>query len=468
MQDKKEEKTQGAGGERRTGAERVHSMTAGSPIRLMLGFMLPLLLGNVFQQAYNMVDGMIVGRMLGADALAAVGATTSVQFLTLGLCMGCCAGFAIPISQRFGAGDRDGMHGYEFHAIVLSAGLALIMTTVCALLCGRIMVIMQMPANILRDAYQYLLIIFLGIPFTILYNMSAGILRAVGNSRAPFLFLAISTFLNIFLDIFCIAVLHWGCAGAAIATIASQALSGLFCVLYIRRKVPQLLLSREDVRWNRRFAGTLIAMGVPMGIQYSITAIGSMVMQSANNSLGSVYVSGFTAGTKLKQLFICPYDAMATALATYVSQNYGARQWKRVRQGVYQMLAVSVSYGVLAGLMMIVWGRDLSGLFLSGDHVEALDAAARYLRCMGWLFWVLGPLNIYRNAMQALGAAARSVLSGAIEMVARSSVALAFVPVYGYNAICWTDQTAWIAATIYLFLMGSYVIRTRCRVEQVR
>lgn len=439
----------------------VKSMTEGNPIRLMLGFMLPLLLGNLFQQAYNMADGMIVGRMLGADALAAVGATTSVQFLTLGLCIGCCAGFSIPISQRFGAGDTAGMHRYEFHAIVLSAGLAVIMTVVMASLCHWIMRIMQMPTNILEDAYQYLLIIFLGIPFTLLYNMAAGILRAVGNSRAPFFFLAISTILNIFLDIFCIAVLHWGCAGAAIATVTSQALSGLFCVLYIRNRVALLRLHREDLGWDGKAAGTLIATGIPMGLQYSITAIGSMVMQSANNSLGSIYVSGFTAGTKLKQLFMCPYDAMATAVATYVSQNYGARKMKRVRQGVCQMLAVSVIYGALAGTLMILFGRNLSTLFLSDDHEEALSAAARYLRCMGWLFWVLGPLNVFRNAMQALGAALRSVLSGAIEMTARSAVALTFVPIFGYAAICWTDQTAWISATVYLTIMGLYVIRTR-------
>lgn len=204
----------------------VKSMTEGNPAALIVSFMLPLLLGNIFQQAYNMVDGMIVGQMLGADALAAVGSSSSVQFLILGLCIGTCAGFSIPISQRFGAGDEEGVRRYVYHSIVLSIGLAVVMTTVTAILCMPILRLMQTPADILADAYSYLFIIFLGIPFTVLYNMTAGMLRAVGNSRAPFAFLAISTFLNIFLDMFCIAVLHWGCAGAAIATIASQALSG--------------------------------------------------------------------------------------------------------------------------------------------------------------------------------------------------------------------------------------------------
>lgn len=344
----------------RAGKSAVKSLTDGNPLGLIVSFMLPLLLGNIFQQAYNMVDGMIVGQMLGADALAAVGSSSSVQFLILGLCIGTCAGFAIPISQRFGANDGKGVRRYVFHSIILSAALAVIMTTVTAILCMPILRLMQTPANIIDNAYSYLLIIFLGIPFTILYNMTAGMLRAVGNSRAPFIFLAISTFLNIFLDMFCIAVLHWGCAGAAIATIASQALSGLFCLIYILRKVPILHIFREDRSFDGGTAKVLIVMGLPMGLQYSITAIGSMVMQSANNSLGSVYVSGFTAGTKLKQLFLCPFDAMATAIATFISQNYGALRMDRVKKGLRQTVVMSVLYGAAAGTVLILFGRNLS------------------------------------------------------------------------------------------------------------
>jgi putative MATE family efflux protein len=447
----------------RAGKSAVKSLTDGNPLGLIVSFMLPLLLGNIFQQAYNMVDGMIVGQMLGADALAAVGSSSSVQFLILGLCIGTCAGFAIPISQRFGANDGKGVRRYVFHSIILSAALAVIMTTVTAILCMPILRLMQTPANIIDNAYSYLLIIFLGIPFTILYNMTAGMLRAVGNSRAPFIFLAISTFLNIFLDMFCIAVLHWGCAGAAIATIASQALSGLFCLIYILRKVPILHIFREDRSFDGGTAKVLIVMGLPMGLQYSITAIGSMVMQSANNSLGSVYVSGFTAGTKLKQLFLCPFDAMATAIATFISQNYGALRMDRVKKGLRQTVVMSVLYGAAAGTVLILFGRNLSMLFLSADNAEALDASARYLRCMGYFYWVLGLLNCFRNEVQALGYPGRAMLAGAIEMGARSFVATTFVPIFGYAAICWTDQSAWCSATVYLIIMGTYAIKKRTR-----
>lgn len=445
--------------------KNVRSMTDGNPLGLILEFMAPLLLGNLFQQAYNMVDGIIVGRLLGADALAAVGSSTSVQFLTLGLCIGSCAGFAIPVAQSFGAGDMKKMKRYVFHAAVLSVILAAVMTFVTVVFCRRIVVLMQTPEDIFADAYRYLVIIFWGIPFTILYNCTAGILRAVGNSRAPFVFLSISTVLNIFLDLVCIAVLHWGCAGAAAATIASQALSGAFCLVYILRKVPQLHLAAEDRVFDKKTAGHVLAMGIPMGLQYSITAIGSMVMQSANNSLGSIYVSGFTAGTKLKQLFICPYDAMATALATFVGQNYGAMRMDRVKKGMRQVLAIGLVYGLAAGVLMIFFGRSMAGLFLSSENGEALDAAARYLRCMGYLYWVLAPLNICRNVMQALGFSGRAVISGVIEMAARSTFATVFVPVYGYTAICWTDQSAWVTATIYLVLMCAAVVRKRTREE---
>ena len=438
-------------------------MTSGSPIRLIVEFMLPLLLGNLFQQAYNMADGMIVGRLLGSDALAAVGSSTSVQFLTLGLCIGSCAGFGIPVAQSFGAGRYDRLHSFVYHAAVLAAALAGILTFVTAFFCRDIVVLMQTPENIFEDAYIYLLIIFLGIPFNILYNLTASILRAVGNSRAPFLFLAASTVLNIFLDLFCIAVLHWGCGGAAVATVASEALSGLFCLIYIVKRVPELHVAKTDRKWDGEAAWTLITMGIPMGLQYSITAIGSMVMQSANNSLGSIYVSGFTAGTKLKQLFISPFDAMATSLATFTGQNFGARRMDRVRLGLREVLLMALLYGAGAGLALIFFGRNMAGWFLTSDNANAIGAAARYLRCMGYLFWSLAALNVYRNVCQALGFSAQAILGGVIEMVARSLVATIFVPVYGYGAICWTDQAAWLTASVYLFFMCWYAIRRRER-----
>lgn len=335
-------------------------MTQGSPLKLILRFALPLLMGNLLQQTYNIIDAAIVGRMLGTQALASVGASSSVQFLVLGFCTGTCCGFGVPVAKNFGARDYKRMKDCIFHSAVLGAVIAAILTTACALLCPQILHILSTPEDIYRNAYLYLLIIFLGIPFTILYNLVSGILRAVGDSKTPFVFLAISTVLNIFLDLFCIAVLKWGCAGAAIATITAQAMSGTLCVIYIWKKVPLLHLEKENCRFRGRDARHLLLMGVPMGLQFSITAIGSMVMQSANNGLGSVYVSGFTAGMRIKQFIMCPFDAIATAVSVFCGQNMGAGKADRIRQGLREGVGIGMLYGIFAGLVLIFAGRNLS------------------------------------------------------------------------------------------------------------
>lgn len=360
----------------------------------MLQFALPLLVGNLLQQTYNIIDAAIVGQTLGAEALAAVGASSSVQFLVLGFCMGSACGFGIPIAKYFGAEKHDTMRRYIFNGGVVTAVIAVIITALCTSLCGWILQILSVPADIFANAYAYLLVIFIGLPFTLLYNYLSSILRAVGDSRTPFLFLAFSAILNIFLDLFCIVILKWGCAGAAIATITAQAISGLLCLGFIIRRVKILRMSRENREVDKEAVKELLLMGLPTGFQYSITAIGSMVMQSANNSLGSIYVSGFTAAVKIKQFALCPFDALATAASVFCSQNLGAGQAKRIRQGLFQGIAVSVGYGLFAGLILILFGRPLSMMFLSKDNVEVLDASAKYLRCMGYFYWSLGVLNV--------------------------------------------------------------------------
>ena len=403
------------------------SMIKDNPLKSMLQFALPLLVGNLLQQTYNIIDAAIVGQTLGAEALAAVGSSSSVQFLVLGFCMGSCAGFGIPIAKYFGAEKYDTMRRYIFNGGVLTAMIAAIVTVLCMSLCNWILQILSVPGDIFANAYAYLLVIFIGLPFTLLYNYLSSILRAVGDSRTPFLFLAFSAILNIFLDLFCIIVLKWGCAGAAIATITAQAVSGLLCLGFIIRRVKLMRMSRENQKMDGEAVKELLMMGLPTGLQFSITAIGSMVMQSANNSLGSIYVSGFTAAVKIKQFALCPFDAMATAVSVFCSQNLGAGQAKRIRQGLFQGMAVAVGYGIFAGLVLIVFGRSLSMMFLSRDNVEVLDASAKYLRCMGFFYWSLGILNVSRMVTQGLGFSGRAFFSGVTEMIARIIVSVGFV-----------------------------------------
>lgn len=426
------------------------SMIEGNTLKLILNFSIPLLLGNLFQQFYNVVDAAIVGQTLGSKALAAVGASSSVQFLILGFCMGICQGFAIMVSQSFGAKRLDEMHTYIYAGAVWTAITAFVVSILVVVFCADILHILQVNDEIFKDAYAYLVVIFAGIPFTLLYNYLSAILRAIGDSKTPFLFLAFSAVLNIGLDFFCILVLKCGCAGAAIATIFAQAVSGILCLLLIAFKVNVLHIPKSSRYVDKQHSLKLLAMGVPMGLQFSITAIGSMVMQSANNALGTIYVSGFTAGMRIKSLMMCPFDALGAAVSTFLSQNYGAFKLDRIRDGYHKGVMVSILYGAFACVVMVFFGRILSMMFVSANESQVLNASSLYLRRMGYFYPVLGILITTRMSVQGLGYSARAMLAGFVEMIARCIVALCFVPIFKYNAITWADQAAWVAATLVL------------------
>ncbi|MCR4695074.1 MAG: MATE family efflux transporter [Pseudobutyrivibrio sp.] len=424
-------------------------MTTGNPIKLILQFSLPVLLGNILQQLYNLADGVIVGQILGAEALGAVGATTSVQFLVMGFCIGICTGFAIPVAKEFGAGSESSMRHYIYNAGILTAFFAILMTGLTVVLCKQILILLQVPDSMFADAYSYLVIIFAGIPFTMLYNLLAGFLRAVGDSRTPFMFLIISTFLNILGDILCIVVFHMGCAGAGIATVVAQIISGFLCLMLIIKKYTVLHIQPSERHFKSNTAKRLVIMGVPLGLQFSITAIGSMVMQTANNSLGNLYVSAFAASMKIKQFALCPYDAIGTAVSMFAGQNLGAGKFDRVKTGIKTGVLIALCYGLLAGTIMNVFGHDLLYLFIQRGQDAVADTGYKYIYYLSFFYWCLGLLIVCRMSIQGLGHASRTLISGAIEMVARIIVCTFFVTYYGFTAICFADQCAWIFATLY-------------------
>lgn len=438
---------------------KVRDMTVGSPLGLMVSFAVPLLLGNLFQQLYNMADAAIVGRYLGPNALAGVGVSSSVQFLVIGFCLGVCSGFGICVAQRFGAKDMSDMRRYVYHSLLLTALISIVVTTVTALLTPQILHLLNTPEDIYDEAYAYLFVIFLGIPFIMLYNVLSAILRAVGDSKTPFIFLVICTGVNIGLDIFCIVVLKMGVLGASVATVTAQALSGILCGIVIIKNFDILRVRKEDRKLDREHFVKLIVMAVPMGLQFSITAIGSMVMQAANNSLGSVYVSGFTAGMKIKQLAMCPFDALANAVATFAGQNYGAGRIDRVKKGFFEGILMGIGYGAAIGVVLYFFGRDMSMLFVEAKETAVLDASGLYLARLGMFYWALGILNVSRMTTQGLGFAGRTIFSGVMEMIARITMAVVFVPLYKYDAITWSDQVAWCAGIIYILPMCIICIR---------
>ncbi len=429
------------------------NLTVGSPMRLILGFALPTLLGMLFQQFYNLMDTMIVGKLLGAQALAAVGSTSSISFFVIGFCTGVCSGFAIPVAQKMGAGDFSRMRRFVANAAYLAAAFAAVLTVATALLCRTILTLMHTPADIFADAYAYIFIIFLGIPTTFLYNLLAGIIRSLGDSRTPVYFLALASFLNIFLDFALILWFEAGVAGAAIATVVSQGISGAACLALMVKKYPVLRMNREERRLNRSACGTLCAMGVPMGLQYSITAIGSIVLQSAVNTLGSTYVAAVAAGSKLFQLLCCPFDAMGATMATYCGQNVGAWKLDRLGQGIRActVLGAVCAVGCFAGMLL---GSDACAmLFLdpAEPQLELLvSLTSQYIVINTAFFFPLALVNILRFSIQGMGYSVFAILAGVLEMIARAVVAWLFVPPLGYTAACFASPAAWVAADLFL------------------
>lgn len=345
-------------------------LTSGSPMRLILGFTVPTLLGLLFQQLYNMVDAMIVGKLLGSQALGAVGSTGSINFFVIGFCLGVCSGFAIPVAQRMGAKDYPQMRRYVANAAYLSAVIALVLTVGTGILCRDILIAMDTPADLFWDANAYIFVIFMGIPVVFLYNLLASIIRALGDSRTPVYFLALSAGLNIVLDLGFILLLDWGVAGAGIATVVSQAVSGVACLVYMVKRFPILRITREEGRLDADACKSLCAMGLPMGLQYSITAIGSIVMQTAVNGLGSVYVTAVATAGKVYQLLACPFDAMGAAMATYCGQNAGAGQLDRLPQGVRSCSVLGAGYSAIALGGMLLFAPQCAMLFLSSSDPQ--------------------------------------------------------------------------------------------------
>lgn len=425
------------------------SMTEGNPVKLILQFSFPLLLGNILQQAYNMIDAAIVGRVLGAEALGAVGASSTVQFLVLGFCIGTCAGLGIPMAKYFGAKQPDRLRSTVFHSYLLTGFFAVFLTLITCLMCENIMDIMKVTGNIRKDAYTYLFIIFAGIPFTLFYNLLASMLRAIGDSKTPFIFLAVSAVLNVILDFTFIVIIPLGCAGAAVATVMAQACSGIACFVIIQKKHPLLKFTKDMFKFNGYALRELLITGVPMGLQYSITAIGAMVMQSANNSLDDIYISAFAVSSKLNQLAMCPFDAIATGVSVFSSQNLGAGNVDRVKKGIVRGTAINTSYGIIIGLVLIFFGRFLALMFVKSTETTVIEEASRYMLHVGLFYWSLGILNTTRMSIQGIGYSAWAIFSGVLEMLARIFVSRTFIHEYGFRAICFADPTAWIVAALY-------------------
>ena len=426
-------------------------------MKLILGFGVPLLFGLLFQQFYNMVDTIIVGKMLGVDALAAVGSTGSVNFMILGCCIGLCNGFAIPIAQKFGAKDDHGLRKFVAGCAWVSVIFALVITVAVGFLCKDILVWMRTPDNIMADAYSYIFVIFMGIPATILYNMVSGIIRSLGDSIMPLVFLIISSLANIVLDV--IFILQFGVLGAALATVIAQGASGIISLVYLVKKYDILRMTKEEKRFDIDCIRTLCGMGVPMGLQYSITAIGSVILQSAVNTLGSDAVAAVTAASKICMFLCCPFDAMGSTMATYGGQNIGAGFLNRIHEGVKACSKLGVVYSLICLGVVLVFGKELSLLFVSADET-AIIGRIHYFMVVNVVFYIpLAFVNIVRFMIQGLGYSNFAILAGVCEMAARGIMGFVFVPLFGFAAAGFASPAAWICADCFLIPAYFHVMK---------
>ena len=446
-------------------SQKVRDLTSGKPLPLILGFGIPIFGGILFQQFYNLVDTMIVGRMLGVKALAAVGSTGSINFLIVGFCIGLCNGFAIPIAQRFGAGDYSSLRRYIANCVYASAFFAVAVTLFVCILCRNILMWMRTPDDIIEYSASYIFIIFLGIPATILYNMASGIIRSFGNSKTPLYFLIFSSILNIVLDLLLIKPM--GVRGAALATIISQAVSGVIATAYLKKHYDFLVMTRDEKKADMSYIIKLCTMGVPMGLQYSITAIGSVILQSSVNQLGSDFVASSAAAVKVNIFLYSPLDALGSTMATFAGQNVGAGKLDRVDEGIKNAVLLGGVYSVIGFIIVLIFGRYFALLFVSRDETLIIENIRQYLLINNSCMFLLALVNIVRFTIQGLGYSGLAIFAGVGEMIARALMGFFFVPMFGFAAACFASPAAWFLAD--LFLVPAYLTimkRLRARFEK--
>ena len=432
-------------------------LTVGKPLFQILRFALPLVLGTLFQQLYSFADTVIVGRCLGTDALGSVGTTYSLNFLILGFVQGACVGFGIPVAETFGAKDKGGLRKYLFNGALLCVVLSVVFTLFTTLMAGPLLQLIHTPEELYADAVLYIRIIFLGIPATVLYNYASSVLRAMGDSQHPFYFLLAASVLNIGLDYLLIVSMGMGVDGAALATVLSQLLSGGLCAFWFftrTAKQEELTFRGQSSLLSAGHCKRLAYIGFPMGFEYSVSAIGAVIMQDAINLLGSTAVAAQTAGEKIRQMFTLPMESVGMAMATYVGQNHGAHRTDRIKQGIQDGCTIQLTYCVAAWVVIFFVKPYAVGLVL-GDADPAVTAGAiQYLAIMSLLFCFHGLLMIFRNTLQGLGYSVQAIISGVGELIGRSLGGLLAVKTgLGYVGICLSNPFAWGLAMLYCMFM---------------
>ncbi len=439
-------------------AARIQSMTGGTPGKLIFTFALPLMLGNVFQQLYTVVDTMVVGKYLGVDALAALGASDWLNWMMLGIVQGLTQGFAILMARAFGAGDRGRLRDVVGSSALLSAVFSLLLVGLGQLAARPVLLLLQTPGDILPNTLLYLRIMFMGVPIVTAYNLLACILRSLGDGRTPLEAMVVASATNIGLDLLFVMVFQWGIAGAAAATLIAQLVSGLFCLYHVS-KLELLRLERSNFRLEAGETLRLLGLGFPMAFQNCVISIGGMIVQFVVNGSGVLFIAGFTASNKLYGVLEIAATSYGYAMITYVGQNLGARKYQRVRQGMRAALAIALATSVVIAAVMLALGRGILSWFISGTPQEVeqtMSIAYFYLSVMSWALPILYILHVVRSAIQGMGNTALPMVSGVVEFVMRTATALCLPLAVGEIGIFFAEPAAWIGADVVL--VTSYLI----------
>lgn len=429
---------------------KTNDMTVGSPVKLIIQFMIPMFLGNVFQQFYNIVDSIVAGQFIGVDALAAIGSTGSLMFFVTGWLNGLSSGFAIIVAQRFGARKYDEMRHYVAMSFYLMAAFALVMTAAFLALNEPILRLMNSPENVMHDVKSYMGIIYAGLIITAAYDILAAVLRALGDSRSPLYFLIISAGINVVLDIVLICVFGMGVEGCAYATVIAQGISAMCCIIYIVKKYPILHLEKENFAISLDSFRRLIALGIPMGLQFSITAIGTIIVQGAVNIYGTTYMAGFSAAGKIQNIASMVAVSMGATIATYVGQNRGAGKMDRVKQGVNYCWIMLFVWSVIEMVLMYFGGKYFTHLFVSSSQTDVINVSVTYFHTVFWAYPFLCTIFLFRNALQGMGYGLVPMLGGVFELVARTAIVVFVAGKTTFAGVCLADPVAWIAALIPL------------------
>lgn len=445
--------------ERKVIMKNKYNILEDQPIKVILFFSIPVLLGLFFQQIYTTVDTVIVSKTLGQKALAATGCLNYVNFLILGFCNGMASGFSIPIAQIFGSGDEKKLKKYLGNIIWVYLFFAIVITVISVCLTQTILIVTNTPKDIFSMAYIYMLVIFLGIPTQFAYNTLSGIMRSLGDVKTPLYILIGCSLLNVGLDLIFIMILHLGVFGAALATVLSEALSAIGCLVIMYKQYTFIHLTKDDVKINKTCIIELLKDGIPMGLQMSICGIGSLLLQSSVNALGSVYVASVTASERIWQILQSVTAAIGTSLTVYCGQNIGANKITRVKQGVRAGVIMAMIYCFVSSLFIYFFRNQIVSIFIDKDALQLIQLTKQYLVINALFFWAQGLIHTVRFSLQGMGYARISLLAAILEMIARAVTGLFIVPLFGYIAVCFSNALAWVLASTFIVVYYLILIK---------